>query len=254
MSKNYSLLFYLKKPKNYALGPKPIYMRITVDGVPKEVSTGKECDPVKWNSRGNRAKGTKEDVRTLNSYLDALEYKINEIHLQLTKDGDEITAESLKLRYLGKHIQRKTLLNVFLEHNEQMAVLLGKGFKPNTLKGYKTSISHIESYIKSNYASKDIEVRKIDHAFVTAYEFYLRSFLNCTAISAAKYIKHLRKIVKLCIAHKWIIEDPFAHYQNKAKPKVKTFLTADELLRIEQKSFTIHRLAHVRDIFVFCCI
>ncbi|MCA5005680.1 site-specific integrase [Sphingobacterium bovistauri] len=253
MSKNYSLLFYLKKPKNYALGPKPIYMRITVDGVPKEVSTGKQCDPVKWNSRGNRAKGTKEDARTLNSYLDALEYKINEIHLQLTKDGDEITAESLKLRFLGKHIQRKTLLNVFLEHNEQMAVLLGKGFKPNTLKGYKTSISHIESYIKSNYASKDIEVRKIDHAFVTAYEFYLRSFLNCTAISAAKYIKHLRKIVKICIAHKWIIEDPFAHYQNKAKPKVKSFLTADELLRIEQKSFTIPRLAHVRDIFVFCC-
>jgi len=140
MSKNYSLLFYLKKPKNYTCGPKPIYMRITVDGIPKEVSTGKECDPIKWNSRGNRAKGTKEDVKTLNSYLDALEYKINEVHLQMTKNDEEITAESLKLRYLGKHIQRKTLLNVFLVHNQQMTTLLGNGFKPNTLKGYKTSI------------------------------------------------------------------------------------------------------------------
>lgn len=253
MSKNYSLLFYLKKPKNYTSGPKPIYMRITVDGIPKEVSTGKECDPSKWNSRGNRAKGTREDVRTLNSYLDTLGCKITNLHLQMTKNGDDITAESLKLRYLGRDIQRKTLLSVFLEHNEQMSALLGKGFKPNTLKGYKTSLSHIERYIKSGYASKDIEVRQLDHAFVSGYEFYLRSSLSCTAISAAKYIKHLRKIVKICIAHKWITADPFAYYQNKAKPKEKTFLTADELNRIEQKSFSIHRLAHVRDIFVFCC-
>jgi hypothetical protein len=33
----YTLLFYLKKPKNYESGPMPIYMRITVDGLPKRV-------------------------------------------------------------------------------------------------------------------------------------------------------------------------------------------------------------------------
>jgi hypothetical protein len=48
MSTNYPLLFYLKKPKNYVSGPKPIYMRITVGGIPKEFSTGKDCDPSKW--------------------------------------------------------------------------------------------------------------------------------------------------------------------------------------------------------------
>jgi len=56
MSTNYSLLFYLKKPKNYAVGAKPIYMRITVAGEPKEVSTGLECDPLRWNAKANRAK------------------------------------------------------------------------------------------------------------------------------------------------------------------------------------------------------
>jgi len=45
MSTNYSLLFYLKKPKNYVGGMKPIYMRITVAGDPKEVSTSRACDP-----------------------------------------------------------------------------------------------------------------------------------------------------------------------------------------------------------------
>lgn len=76
MSTNYFLFFYLKKPKNHSSGPKPIYMRITLGGIPKEVSTGNQCVPIKWNSKGNRAKGTKEDDKSLNSYLDVLEYKI----------------------------------------------------------------------------------------------------------------------------------------------------------------------------------
>lgn len=40
MKNIFSLLFYLKRPKNYVAGAMPIYMRITVDGVPKELSTG----------------------------------------------------------------------------------------------------------------------------------------------------------------------------------------------------------------------
>lgn len=141
MSTNYSLLFYLKKPKNYVTGPKPIYMRITVDGMPKETSTGRECEPSKWNSKANRAKGTTEIVKTLNSYLDTLVTKVSAIHTAMVAAGEEITAESIKLRFQGKDIKRKNFLDVFREHNNQMEALLGNGFKPNTLKGYKTSFS-----------------------------------------------------------------------------------------------------------------
>lgn len=66
-------------------------------------------------------------------------------------------------------------------------------------------------------------------------------------------MKHFRKIINLCLAHRWIMENPFVFYKNTAKPKEKEFLTQDELDRIASKQFDIHRLAHVRDIFVFCC-
>ncbi|MGJ1536286.1 site-specific integrase [Sphingobacterium multivorum] len=253
MSTNYSLLFYLKKPKNYVNGPKPIYMRITVDGIPKEVSTGRECDPSKWNSKANRVKGTIEAVKTLNSYLDTLVGKVSTIHTAMTAAAEEITAESIKLKYQGKDIKRKQCLDVFREHNMHMEALLGNGFKPNTLKGYKTSLSHIEGYLEKEFRLADIDTRKIDHAFVTGYEFFLRATMGCSAVSAAKYMKHLRKIIKICIAHRWITDDPFAFYKIKAKAKEKEFLTAAELKRIEKKEFKIPRLAHVRDIFVFCC-
>jgi hypothetical protein len=42
LEKSFSLLFYLKKPKNYVSGNMPIYMRITVDEIPKEISTQEE--------------------------------------------------------------------------------------------------------------------------------------------------------------------------------------------------------------------
>ncbi|MGJ1506023.1 site-specific integrase [Sphingobacterium siyangense] len=253
MSTNYSLLFYLKKPKNYVNGPKPIYMRITVDGIPKEVSTGRECDPSKWSSKANRMKGTTEVVKTMNSYLDTLVSKVGTIHTAMTAAAEEITAESIKLRYQGKDIKRKQFLDVFREHNMQMEALLGNGFKPNTLKGYKTSLLHICGYLEKEYRSQDIDTRKIDHAFVAGYEFFLRATMSCSAVSAAKYMKHLRKIIRICIAHRWITDDPFTFYKIKAKAKEKEFLTDAELRRIEGKLFKIPRLAHVRDIFVFCC-
>ena len=34
-----------------------IYLRITVDGKRSEVTTGRECDPEKWNSKAGHAVG-----------------------------------------------------------------------------------------------------------------------------------------------------------------------------------------------------
>jgi hypothetical protein len=41
--------------------------------------------------------------------------------------------------------------------------------------------------------------------------------MGCSAVPAAKYMKHLRKIIKICIAHRWITDEPFALYKIKAK-------------------------------------
>ncbi|WP_262250101.1 site-specific integrase [Parapedobacter soli] len=103
------------------------------------------------------------------------------------------------------------------------------------------------------YGEMDIDIQCIDHAFIEGYEFFLRTEKSCTPISAAKYMKHFRKIVKLCLAHRWITADPFVFYKNTAKPKEKVFLTQDELDRIMAKQYVTPRLAHVRDIFIFSC-
>jgi len=39
LEKSLGLLFYIRKPKSYTDGLLPIYLRITIDGIPKEIST-----------------------------------------------------------------------------------------------------------------------------------------------------------------------------------------------------------------------
>ncbi len=101
MKTNFSLLFYLKKPKNYQNGPKPVYMRITVNGDQKELATGKHCESDNWCSTSSRLKGTKETVKSFNSFLDALQRSVEDAHTTLVKDGKPVTADSIKSRYLG---------------------------------------------------------------------------------------------------------------------------------------------------------
>jgi len=253
MSTNYSLLFYLKKPKNYVSGPVPIYMRITVDGIPKEISIGRSVDPSRWRPKANRAAGTKEESRTLNSYLETLVRNIEDVHTALVKGNAVITAESLKMRFLGQDTKRHYLIEIYLDHNRKIEALLGKGYKPGTLKGYNTSVGHLTDYVLKQYGDMDIDIQRIDHAFIEGYEFFLRTEKSCSPISAAKYMKHFRKVVKLCLAHRWITADPFVFYKNTAKPKEKGFLTQDELDRIMAKQYVTPRLTHVRDIFIFSC-
>ncbi|MES2112175.1 MAG: Arm DNA-binding domain-containing protein [Bacteroidota bacterium] len=66
MKINFSLLFYMKKPKNYQTGPAPIYLRITVNGKRAETTTNRNCEPDRWNSQAGRANGTKAEIRLLN--------------------------------------------------------------------------------------------------------------------------------------------------------------------------------------------
>jgi len=253
MKGNFHLLYYLRKQKVYKGGPRAIYMRITVDGKRAEMSTGRECECEKWNSSAGRAIGTKEDAKTLNSYLDSLQYKMRIAHQALIDDGIKVTAASLQGRFTGKHQKSRYLMRLFAEHNSRIKELIGNGFEANTLKGYITSEKHLTDFIRKQYAKDDIEINELNYAFINNFEHYLRADCKCSDVSAAKYIKHLKKIVNHCMANGWLKSAPFIAYKSTAKAKERTYLTQEEIANIIDKKFTMTRLQQVRDIFIFCC-
>jgi len=253
MNSNFYLLFYLRKQKNYKSGPMTIYMRITVNGKRADMSTGRECESSKWNSRAGRAFGTKEEIKSLNNYLDGLQTKVRNAHQALIDSNQMITTENLQNQFLGKTEKSRYLIQLFTEHNAKVKALIGNGFEANTLKGYNTSIKHLTGFLQKEFGRGDIEIGSLNHSFITDFEFYLRTDCKCSGVSAAKYVKHLKKIVNYCIANSWLKQNPFINYKSTAKAKERTYLTQQELDSIAGKKFSIERLAQVQDIFVFCC-
>ncbi|WP_313240248.1 site-specific integrase [Sphingobacterium multivorum] len=256
MKTNLSLLFFLKKPKNYKEGaPRFIYLRITVDGKRAELSAGREIEPDKWNSKAGKAIGTKEEKKTLNSFLDKFKSDVSAVHTQMVAKGAEIAAESVKLRYLGKDepAPTHTILEAIKEHNLKMEALIGQDYAKGTLKRFQVLERHVEGYVLHLYKKNDLDVKKIDRAFIANFDFYLRNEKKNANNTAIKHIKNFGKIIRICVDNKWLESDPFVGYKLKSKPVHRDFLTADELQLVASKVFATERLAQVRDFFLFSC-
>ena len=253
MKTNFSLLFYMKKQKNYQSGKAPIYLRITVDGKRCEVTTGRSCDPLQWNTTSGRCNGKKDEVKSLNAYLDDLQNKVFEAHRQLTEKDDTITAEKLRDQFQGKVAKQRTLIDIFKDHNQKMEALVGREFSKGTAERYRTSLKHTVEFLQWKYKISDIDIRKVNFDFITEYDFYLRSVRKCANNSAVKYLKNFGKIIRICLSNGWLVVDPFARYKNKIKKVERVYLTEQEIESMANKELASERLEQVRDIFLFCC-
>lgn len=123
ISKTFSVLFFLRKPKNRT-HEAAIFLRITVDHQRVEMSVKRFCDPQRWNSITGRLNGTKEDARTLNAYLDTLQSKVYDIHRKLVETNQYITAEAIKNVLTGVTERPRMLMEIFQQHNQQMKKLI----------------------------------------------------------------------------------------------------------------------------------
>lgn len=253
MKTNYSLLFYLKKPKRYKNGVVPVYMRITVDGKRTETATGRECDPTRWNASAGRMIGTKEDIKTLNNYLDSLQASVLNAHCQLIKTGELITAEALKNKFRGREEKPRLLMEIISDHNYRMKELIGIEYAPGTYKRFKVVQSHTLEFLQARFSVTDYDIRRIDFAFVSDYEFHLRSVRQMGNNATVKHLKMFGKIINICINNGWIATDPFANYKGRYRSVDHSVLTEEDIETLARKEFVSDRLDQVRDTFLFCC-
>jgi hypothetical protein len=230
-----TLLFSMRKPKNYQSGDIPIYLRITVDGQRAELAVSRKCDPNRWDIKTGRATGTKSEARTLNAFLDSIQNKLYELHRQMCDADLTVTAETLKNRFIGKVEKARTLVTVFEDHNTKMESLVGQEFEKSTLQRYKTCLMHTVDFMLWQYKVSDIPITKINFAFLNDFEYYLRSVRKCGNNSAIKYIKNLGKIIRICLGNGWLTVDPYLNYKPKQKAVHRDVLTKEELQRMLDK-------------------
>ena len=63
MNRTFNLLFFIKKNKIKSDGTAPIYLRITIDGVPKEISAKRSIHPDKWDNKLQKVSGNSIETK-----------------------------------------------------------------------------------------------------------------------------------------------------------------------------------------------
>jgi hypothetical protein len=192
-------------------------IRITVDGQRAEISIKRKIDPDRWDSNANKMKGNKEDAKEINSLIDILTVKLNRIYNRLVENEEIITARKIKNIFLGKDVNKKTLLEAFVLHNEMMKSRVGIDFAESTFTRYHTTNDHIIQFLRHQYNFNDIQLKNIQFSFITNLEHFLKVVRKCNYNSTQKYIRNFRKIINMAIKNDWLDKDPFQVIPRKVK-------------------------------------
>lgn len=252
LESSFGLVFFLKIPRNESK-IRTIYLRITVDGIPKETSTKRKWDISRWDQKLERAVGTREDAKSINMFLESLTLKINEYKTENIYNGKLITAQKIMDYILGKNAARVKVLEEFQKHNDEMTALLGKGYAKGTLDRFTITINHLRAFIRIKFNAEDLEFSDLNLEFIKDFQFYLRSVRNCSNNTTLKYIANFKKIVLRAIDNEVILKDPFKNFKAKKSKIIKKPLSTQELYELERHYFSTDRLNVVRDVFVFQC-
>ncbi len=253
MNKSLGILFYVKRAKIDNNNKAPIYVRITVDGIRSELSIKRSIELDRWIPSAGKVKGTNEETKSINSYIDTIRIKIYEHQKKLIDNNKPVTAEAIKNSFLGIEEKQRTIVAIFQYHNKQVKALVGKEFAAGTLERYETVLRLLELFLNFQYKVKDMPISQINHKFITDLEFYLKTERNNAHNTAMKYIKNFKKIVRIALANGWIDKDPFVNFKATIKDVEREYLEEHEIQTVVSKDLHVGRLDQVRDIFIFCC-
>ena len=249
----FTILFFVKKSKLLKDETAPIYLRITMNGKRSEISIKRSVKPNLWDTARNKVKGNAKDSKALNEYLNSVRGQIQNHQQALQEQGKEISAKMLTNAYLGIGEKQWTLKELFQEHNDNMKMLIDKGYSPLTYQRYNTAFNHIKTFSKLQYKNVDILLSEINHNYITRFEHYLKTTGDCQHNSAMKHIKALKKVIGIALANDYMRKDPFLNYKITTKSTERECLTQVELNNLIEKEFKIERLEVVKDLFVFQC-
>ena len=250
---SFSLLPFVREVKGSEGKFQAIYLRITVDGKRKEISTKCQTDANKWNSAKGRVNGNTEDAKIVNEAIISFEHRAREVYNRCIESGKLVTADLIKDEVLGLTHKSQTLVDQFDLYVSNLEAKKGVEYAPGTVTNWKITQGHLKEFLKKKCKRTDIPFKDLDLPFLTDFDFYSKTVWKCGNNAALKHIQRIRKVVGLAVISGFLEKDPFLGFKGKKDKSNRTFLTDKELAALENRSFDMKRLERVKDMFVFSC-
>jgi len=250
----FTVIFFTRKSRNNSQ-KLAIYARITVNGKRVEISLKRSISVCNWDSSKGRARGTSQNIRILNTYLDHVYGQLLDCHKQLLEEFKIISPSGIKARYLGEDDQRKTLLELIEYHNTNMISVL----KAGTMKNYYTTEKYLNKFLSQKLKVNDIYLKQLNYRFILDFEQFLRNYKpkkerrTLTNNGVMKHLERFKKMIHLSIKLEWLVKNPFGQFQLKFDKYDRQYLSQRELELIENTYFNSERLERVKEFFIFSC-
>ena len=257
----FRLLFYIKRGEPKKNGQCPVMGRITIDGKAVQFSCKFDIDPKCWDGDAGRACGRSDQAQEANRMLDRIGAGMSAHYNELLRRDGYVNAEKVKNAYFGQDTSCETLLKVYERHNADFEKMYLAGSRSkSTLDKYKHVYNLLKDFIKYRYNRSDIALREMQPAFITDFEFYLRTEKGCTNNTVWIYQMPLRRMITIAVNNGWLPRDPFFDYNIVPEETDRECLTKDELKLMMEHKFTPRRgrgirgdnRELIRDMFIFC--
>jgi integrase len=253
--KTFNVKFWLKPSRKRGENDlRILYVRVTVDGIRTEISLNRKVLMTNWDTLRGIPIGKTTSDRELHRYIRTVEDKLNQLERELIERGHSVTAMNMRIAFQGELEYSKSLLELFEKHNEDFLLLVeARKRSYGTYERYAATKNHLILFLHKKKKRRDVSFAELNYSFISNFELYLKTEAGLANNTTVKYIRNLRKIVKLAIVNDIIVKDPFVHWVGRLEERRKEFLWPEEIDRIQLKLIPNERLCLVRDLFIFAC-
>ena len=153
MRSTFRILFYVNKQRAKD-GRVPICVRLTVNGKSTFISLRLTISLALWDSAVNKATGKSAEARNVNAELERIRAKLLH-HYQRISDRDAyVTAERVKLAYLGMGEEYETLLEAFDKFIRDFIQHVGVDRASPPIANTTTYVNGWPSFFPTNYIGR----------------------------------------------------------------------------------------------------
>jgi Site-specific recombinase XerD len=198
--------------------------------------------------------GTNKLAIQVNERLNDFRVKIIDIRTKLLAEGYAANAAQIKQRYLNPTCNTMMLIAGLADYAKRRQGEVGVRITQRTADKYERLLRYLKQYLAQRGKAEDIPVERMNYEFLDGFNLFLQTAHRCRHNGAVAVMDCLRNFVLYCLRNEWITKNPFRYYKLKEdEVQAKEHLTAHELELLSRKALD-HRLARIRDVFVFCCL
>lgn len=246
-----NVLFYHKLKKINSRGTAPIYVRITIDGIEKEFSSGRNLRPDQWENKMVR---NHPDAALINIALKAIGTKLAAIHLDLELKDIPVSASLVRQLYKAPGKKRHPITSLYMDWYKEKTA----GVSVETARQYKVKKDLLWKYLEAS-GNLAATTDQLSTMFATGFGTWLDTYIKKDGDPlSTNYKSTQRKYLKFFF--NWCEEKGFTPANPCAGQKLKWVknppitLRDHEISRVLIMPLASSPLIKARDMLLFQCL